>query len=186
MKRSSKTRDPGSFAALATRCLPHAAKHVDLARDDQLEGGVRARRPHQLSALKIPAQKQIVRAASRRANAYSLAIDVRDRAQRRARGHEIGPFDFYIGRGEINFTRALRIDGEKRDIPGAGFQRVEHLPRGLEADKFDRHADTLAEFSPQIGRHAMKRSTGRVSPRQYRVGIVDADAQCARRRKIIS
>jgi hypothetical protein len=55
----------------------------------------------------------------------------------------------------------------------------------LEADEFDRHADTLAEFSPQIGRHAMKRSTGRVSPRQYRIGIVDADAQCARRRKII-
>jgi hypothetical protein len=175
----------GKLRGVGYEMLPHAGEDIDLSRDDQFERRIRAWRPHQLSVLQTPAQKQIVGAPARYANAYSLAVNVRAGTKRRAGRHEIGSFDFYIRSGEINLARPPRIDGEERDIPGTGFYRVEHYSGRLEANQLDGHAHAPAELPPQIGRHARKLAAGRISSRQDRVAIVDTKAQLARRRKII-
>ena len=164
--------------------LSHAGDDVHFTREDQFKGRIRIRRLDKLGAPQTAAQKQIVSAFRRYANANSLPVNIRDGVKRRSGRHEICTFDFYVRGGEVDLVCTTRIDGEECHIPSTGFYRVEHLSGRFEGDQLYRHINAFTELSPQINRHATEISTARISGREHRVSIVDPNAQLARRRKI--
>ena len=184
MKRPSTMREPGSFVGQAEQPLRQAGERVHLAGREQVERRVAPLRRHELGALEVPAQEELVVGAGRRGDANAFAIDLRRGAQRRGARHEVGRVDLEIRRGEAHQRLARRIGAEERDVPCTRRRRVAHDGDAVVGDDLDGHAEPPAELLHQVDRHAA-RLTGRPVLRgEDEVAVVDPGAERSGRGEI--
>jgi len=92
----------------AEQPLRQAGERVHLAGHEQVERGVGALRRHELGALEIATQEQLIVRAGRGGDAHTLAVHLLRGAQRRGARHEVARFDLEIGR-EAHQRLARRI-----------------------------------------------------------------------------
>jgi hypothetical protein len=111
-------------------------------------------------------------------------VHVVDRAKRGSGRHEVRAFDFHVRGGERDLVGALRVDGEIRDIPGAGSDRVRDFSRRIVRHELDRHADPPGELSGEVDGEAAKIARDRTALREDRVSIIDGRAERAGRREV--
>ena len=107
------------------------------------------------------------------------AVHIADSLKRRARRHQVGPFDLDVGRGKIDLVGPPRVDGKKRHVPSSGFDRIEHLARRIEGNDFDRQLSSSTKLPRQIHRYAGKLPAGSIAPREHGIAVVDTDVQLA-------
>src|SRR6266513_1715996 len=129
-------------------------ERIELVADEQLVGSVNGRRAEELGALEVARQVQVVGAFGVDGDANAFAVDVLDRADRRARRDEVARFDLQIRRAEGDLVRARGLVAEEGHVPGAGFHRVRQLSGGVEGNKLDGNSEPLAELAAQINRDA--------------------------------
>jgi hypothetical protein len=63
--------------------------------------------------------------------------------------------------------------------------RIGELAGGGVPDELHRDTQALAELAPKVGRDAARRAIGLVAQHQQEVGVVQADAQLARRCELL-
>ena len=177
-------RDPGSFAARPSSASLQAGERVHLAGHEQVERRVGALRRHELGALEIAAQEQLVVGAGRGGDADAVAIDVRRGAQRRGARHEVRRLDLEIRRGEAHQRLARRIGAEERDVPHAGRRRVAHDGDAVVRDDLDGHAEPPADLLHQVDRHAARLAGRPVLRGENEVAVVDPGAELAGRGEV--
>src|SRR5256886_3254884 len=93
---------------------------VGLPLADQLEGGGLAVRGRELGVLERALEHEGGGRAARSRHAHSGPVGLGDAGDRRAGTNEVGDVDDDVGRRIVDHRSPRRIDGENRDIPGAG------------------------------------------------------------------
>src|SRR3954467_1589191 len=154
-----------------------AAEGLELLRHEKVVRRGNAFRAHELGFLQIAAEPEVIGAALRHRDAHALAVDVGDRLDRRAGGHEEGDRDLEVRRAEIHFVRALRLVAEEADVDLRRLHGVEELAGGVELHELERQARALGELAAAIRGDAARLAVRIVAGDDEEVGVVETDAQ---------
>src|SRR5712691_4918173 len=133
--------------------------------------------------LQRAAEEQVVSALLRHRDAHARAIDIGQRADRRAGAHQVGDRDLEVCGGERDLVRALRLGAEEADVPGALPGPFGEIAGLAVLDELDRHAEAPRHLAAEVWRHADWYPIA-FSRDDEEVAVVDADAQLAARRQL--
>jgi hypothetical protein len=135
--------------------LPVGAKAINLFSGQQaLDLGGVVLGFEQSRLLQLAFQIERDRIISDGGNHLSCAIDIGDRADRRAVKHEKALLHQHVGLREFDRAGARRLIGDEADIGRAAADRVDH-PLGVGGRlELQRHIDALSKFAGKIGRCA--------------------------------
>ena len=138
-----------------------------------------------LRLLDRPGQVEIVGASFSDGDPHALPVDILDRPQGRVRRDKVGSLDHDIRRGECDVVGTPGIDGQERDVPHAGLDRIRDLPGCLEQDELDRNAEPAGELAGEIDRNPPRLAGRRVLLSQNGITKVDGCPQLAFRRNLL-